>query len=152
MILPGETKISGALVLNPVLKSLIGRLRPALAHPIAHGTGSSFPSGHALGSMVCYGALLLVFLPAVRGRGRTALRVVVAAIILIVGVSRMLLGVHYVSDVVGGWAIGQLWLFILAPLIGAAVASMLYGAIYAAEPATNSEVAGLASERLHSGA
>lgn len=105
---------AGALVLDPVLKSLVGRLRPVLAHPIAHGTGSSFPSGHALGSMVCYGALLLVFLPAARGRGRTVLRVVVAAIILIVGISRILLGVHYVSDVVGGWAIGVIWLGITA--------------------------------------
>jgi membrane-associated phospholipid phosphatase len=105
---------AGALVLNPLLKSLVGRLRPVLAHPIAHGTGSSFPSGHALGSMVCYGALLLVFLPAARGRWRTVLKVVVAAIIVVVGVSRILLGVHYVSDVVGGWAIGISWLGITA--------------------------------------
>ncbi len=105
---------AGALVLDPVLKSLVGRLRPVLAHPIAHGTGSSFPSGHALGSMVCYGALLLVFLPAARGRGRTVLRIVAAAIILIVGISRILLGVHYISDVVGGWAIGVIWLGITA--------------------------------------
>ncbi len=110
MILTG----AGALVLNPALKSLVGRLRPVLAHPIAHGTGSSFPSGHALGSMVCYGALLLAFLPAARGRGRTVLIVVVAAIIMIVGISRILLGVHYVSDVVGGWAIGVIWLGITA--------------------------------------
>ncbi len=105
---------AGALVLDPLLKSLVGRLRRALAHPIAHGTGSSFPSGHALGSMVCYGALLLVFLPAVRGRWRTVFVVVVATIILIVGISRILLGVHYVSDVIGGWAIGVIWLGITA--------------------------------------
>ena len=105
---------AGALVLDPVLKALVGRLRPVLAHPIAHGTGSSFPSGHALGSMVCYGALLLVFLPATRGRWRTAVRLVIAAIILIVGISRILLGVHYVTDVIGGWAIGLIWLGITA--------------------------------------
>ena len=105
---------AGALVLDPVLKALVGRLRPVLAHPIAHGTGSSFPSGHALGSMICYGALLLVFLPAARGRGRILLKVVVAAIVLIVGISRILLGVHYVSDVVGGWAVGVIWLGITA--------------------------------------
>jgi undecaprenyl-diphosphatase len=105
---------AGALVLDPVLKSLVGRLRPVLAHPVAHGTGSSFPSGHALGSIVCYGALVLVFLPATRGRWRTVLIGVMAAIILIVGISRILLGVHYVSDVVGGWAIGVIWLGITA--------------------------------------
>ena len=61
---------AGALVLDPILKSLVGRLRPVVAHPIAHGTGNSFPSGHSLGSIVCYGAILLVFLPAARGRWR----------------------------------------------------------------------------------
>src|SRR6266851_4146938 len=61
---------AGALILDPVLKSLVGRLRPVVAHPVAHGTGNSFPSGHALGSIVCYGAILLVFLPADRLRHR----------------------------------------------------------------------------------
>jgi undecaprenyl-diphosphatase len=46
---------AGALTLDPILKSLVGRLRPVVTHPIAHGTGNSFPSGHSLGSMVCYG-------------------------------------------------------------------------------------------------
>jgi undecaprenyl-diphosphatase len=105
---------AGALVLDPVLKALIGRLRPVLAHPIAHGTGNSFPSGHALGSIVCYGAIFLVFLPAVRGRWRTTFAAVIVAIIALVGISRILLGVHYVSDVVGGWAIGITWLGITA--------------------------------------
>ena len=58
---------AGALTLDPVLKALVGRLRPVVADPIAYGTGNSFPSGHALGSIVCYGALFLVFLPAARG-------------------------------------------------------------------------------------
>jgi undecaprenyl-diphosphatase len=105
---------AGALALDPVLKSLVGRVRPVLAHSIAHGTGASFPSGHALGATVCYGALVLIFLPAARGRWRTVFVVAVAAIILIVGISRILLGVHYVSDVVGGWAIGVFWLGITA--------------------------------------
>src|SRR6202050_2830532 len=58
---------AGALTLDPVLKALVGRLRPVVAHPVAYGTGNSFPSGHALGSIVCFGALFLVFLPATRG-------------------------------------------------------------------------------------
>ncbi len=101
---------AGALVLDPVLKSLVGRLRPVVAHPIAHGTGNSFPSGHSLGSIVCYGAVLLVFLPAARGRWRTAFITVVVALAALIGISRILLGVHYLSDVVGGWAIGIAWL------------------------------------------
>ena len=100
----------GAQVLDPVIKTLVGRLRPVVAHPVAHAPGNSFPSGHALGSLVCFGALFLVFAPAVRGRGRTVFAVVVAAIIALVGISRVLLGVHYLSDVLGGWAIGITWL------------------------------------------
>ena len=105
---------AGALVLDPVLKSLVGRLRPVVAHPIAHGTGNSFPSGHSLGSIVCYGAVLLVFLPAARGRWRTAFITVTVALVALIGISRILLGVHYLSDVVGAWAVGIAWLGLTA--------------------------------------
>jgi len=105
---------AGALVMDPVLKSLVGRLRPVVAHPIAYGTGDSFPSGHSLGSIVCYGAILLVFLPAARGRWRTAFITVIVALIALIGISRLLLGVHYLSDVLGAWALGITWLGITA--------------------------------------
>jgi undecaprenyl-diphosphatase len=101
---------AGALILDPVLKSLVGRLRPVVAHPIAHGTGNSFPSGHSLGSIVCYGAVLFVFLPVARGRWRTTFIAVTVALVALIGVSRILLGVHYLSDVVGAWAVGIAWL------------------------------------------
>jgi len=105
---------AGALVLDPVLKSLMGRLRPVVPHPLAHGTGNSFPSGHALGSIVCYGAILLIFLPAARGRARTAFITVIVTLVALIGISRILLGVHYLSDVVGGWAVGIAWLGLTA--------------------------------------
>ena len=68
---------AGELTLDPVLKALVGRLRPVVAHPVAYGTGDSFPSGHALGSIVCYGALFLVFLPATRGLWRRVFTAVI---------------------------------------------------------------------------
>ena len=105
---------AGALVLDPVLKDLVSRLRPVVAHPIAHGSGDSFPSGHSLGSIVCYGAVLLVFLPAARGRWRPAFIAAVTALIALIGISRILLGVHFVSDVLGAWAIGVTWLGVTA--------------------------------------
>jgi undecaprenyl-diphosphatase len=105
---------AGALVMDPVLKSLIGRARPVVAHPIAHGGGSSFPSGHSLGSIVCYGAVLLVFLPAARGRWRPAFITVITVLVALIGISRVLLGVHYLSDVLGAWALGITWLGITA--------------------------------------
>ncbi len=105
---------AGELVLDPVLKALVGRLRPVVGHPVAYGNGNSFPSGHALGSIVCYGALFLVFLPAARGAWRRVFTVVIVTLIAAIGISRLLLGVHYVSDVLGGWALGITWLGITA--------------------------------------
>jgi undecaprenyl-diphosphatase len=106
---------AGALIMDPVLKSLVGRARPVVAHPISHGTGNSFPSGHSLGSIVCYGAVLLVFLPAVRRGGwRYAFITVITVMIALIGISRVLLGVHYLSDVLGAWALGITWLGITA--------------------------------------
>jgi len=105
---------AGELTLDPVLKALVGRLRPVVAHPIAHGNGDSFPSGHSLGSFVCYGALFLVFLPVVRGAWRRVFTVVTVVLIAAIGISRLLLGVHYISDVLGGWALGLTWLGITA--------------------------------------
>jgi undecaprenyl-diphosphatase len=106
---------AGALIMDPVLKSLVGRARPVLAHPVAHGTGNSFPSGHSLGSIVCYGAVLLVFLPAVRpGRWRRAFIAGITALVALIGISRVLLGVHYLSDVLGAWALGITWLGVTA--------------------------------------
>ena len=67
-----------------------------------------FPSGHSLGSIVCYGAILLVFLPAARGRWRPALITVITALVVLIGISRILLGVHFLSDVIGAWAPGNI--------------------------------------------
>lgn len=100
----------GALVLDPSVKALVGRLRPIVDVPVATAPGNSFPSGHALGSIVAYGALLLVFLPALRPRWRTAAVVLTGVIILAVGVTRIALGVHFVSDVLAGWLLGTAWL------------------------------------------
>ena len=105
---------AGALTLDPILKTLVGRLRPVVADPIAYGTGNSFPSGHALGSIVCYGALYLVFLPVASGKWRRRFTVVIATLIVAIGASRLLLGVHFISDVLGGWALGIAWLGVTA--------------------------------------
>ncbi len=105
---------AGALVLDPVLKTLVGRLRPVVGHPVAHGNGNSFPSGHSLSSIVCYGALFLVFLPATRGRWRRVFVAGTVTLVALIGISRILLGVHYISDVLGGWALGITWLGLTA--------------------------------------
>jgi undecaprenyl-diphosphatase len=104
----------GAAILDPALKLAVGRLRPIVADPIAYGRGNSFPSGHALGSSICYGALLLVFLPAVPRRARRPVVWAVAVLVAAIGVTRIMLGVHYLSDVVGAWCLGLAWLGLTA--------------------------------------
>ncbi|SBT37119.1 phosphatase PAP2 family protein [Micromonospora auratinigra] len=104
----------GGLILDPSLKALVGRLRPVVDVPITHAPGHSFPSGHALGSFVAYGALLLVFLPAMRARWRKPAIAVVAVLVFLIGLTRIALGVHFVSDVLAGWLLGAVWLGITA--------------------------------------
>src|SRR5262249_11541170 len=87
---------------------------PVVDVPVASAPGNSFPSGHALGSIVAYGSLLLVFLPAVPRRLRRVAIAVAAAIVVLVGFTRVALGVHYVSDVLAGWLLGVAWLTVPA--------------------------------------
>jgi undecaprenyl-diphosphatase len=104
----------GAAILVPALKLAVGRLRPVVANPILHESGNSFPSGHALGSSICYGAALLVFLPALPPRARRPVVWATGILVVAIGVTRMMLGVHYLSDVVGGWCLGVAWLGLTA--------------------------------------
>ncbi|KKK07451.1 phosphatase PAP2 family protein [Micromonospora sp. HK10] len=104
----------GGLILDPSLKALVGRLRPVVDVPVAQAPGNSFPSGHALGSFVAYGALLLVFLPAMAPRWRKPAIAGVGVLVLLIGLTRIALGVHFVSDVLAGWLLGALWLGITA--------------------------------------
>ena len=100
----------GALLLDPSVKTLVGRLRPVVDVPVASAPGNSFPSGHALGSAVVYGALLLVFLPAIAPRWRRLWIAVPIMIVVLIGLSRIALGVHFLSDVLAGWLLAAAWL------------------------------------------
>ncbi|MFC6092584.1 phosphatase PAP2 family protein [Saccharothrix lopnurensis] len=99
---------AGGGLLGVVVKELVGRLRPLVEVEVADAAGPSFPSGHTLGSTVTYGVLLLVF--ASVPRGRAALTWLVVAVVVAVGATRVALGVHYATDVLGGWLLGLLWL------------------------------------------
>jgi undecaprenyl-diphosphatase len=103
------TTLAGGL-LDTVVKVVVNRPRPSLVDPVATAHGKSFPSGHAMSSTIGYGALLLVFLPVIAPRVR---RFVVAGFIVLlaaIGFSRLALGVHYITDVVGGYVLGAAWL------------------------------------------
>jgi undecaprenyl-diphosphatase len=102
----------GAGLLTIVLKNLIQRPRPVGAEEFVFGTTYSFPSGHALGSLVGYGMLAYVIGSSWAETSRARLRLVIATAVLVIaiGLSRLYLGVHYFSDVVAGYAVGVLWL------------------------------------------
>lgn len=104
---------------DTLVKLAVDRARPVLPQAFAHAHGSSFPSGHAMGAMVTYGALLLVALPYVPPRRRGLARALVVLLVALVGSSRVVLGVHYPSDVVGGWLLGLSWLLAAGAAAGA---------------------------------
>jgi undecaprenyl-diphosphatase len=103
---------AGGGVLSQALKLVIRRPRPEYAAAFLQEGSWSFPSGHAMGSLIGYGMLVYVLATLVLPGRRTQLAVALGAALLIaaVGLSRLYLGVHYFSDVVGGYAAGMLWL------------------------------------------
>ncbi|MEY2422149.1 MAG: hypothetical protein QOI95_2216 [Acidimicrobiaceae bacterium] len=103
------TSVVGGLI-DTAVKVLVNRPRPVVDHPIASALGKSFPSGHAMSSTVTYGALALVFLPVLPRRWRPVGLCGVVLLVLAIGTSRLFLGVHFVSDVVGGFVLGLAWL------------------------------------------
>jgi len=103
---------AGGGLLDALLKSVVRRPRPPYAAAFLPHYSWSFPSGHAMGSLIGYGMLAYVLVELVVRRRALQLGVVVGAAVLIVavGLSRLYLGVHYFSDVVGGYAAGVVWL------------------------------------------
>ncbi len=107
----------GALGLYTLVKLIVGRHRPPEVLWLAHATSSSFPSGHATQSLATYAALLLVAVvswPRLRGAGRALVAVLVAVLVVGIGCSRVYLGVHWATDVLGGWLLAVGWLAIVA--------------------------------------
>jgi membrane-associated phospholipid phosphatase len=90
------------------LKELFARARPVFELPVATAPGYSFPSGHALNTMIIGAGAVVLGWSATRSRpgARAALLGGAAALVLATGFDRVGLGVHYPTDVVGGWLIG----------------------------------------------
>ncbi|RKE17370.1 phosphatase PAP2 family protein [Streptomyces sp. TLI_171] len=98
--------VAASGLIGLAVKSAVARARPALPDPVAHAPGFSFPSGHAMTAATCCAVLLLVFAPVLRPPWRAAAGTVAVLSVLGVGFTRVALGVHWVSDVVGGWLLG----------------------------------------------
>lgn len=104
--------VAGNGILNRVLKALYQRDRPLHEHGWAVADGWSFPSGHASGSLVVYGMLAYLLCRVVRPRWRLPIALAALLIALLVGYSRVVLHVHYASDVLAGLLSGGAWLLV----------------------------------------
>ncbi len=105
--------IGGAVGLYNLLKHLVGRPRPPPAIWIGHFSGASFPSGHAAQSVACYLTLALIVGVGRPRRVKIALCSVAAVVVLVVGGSRIYLGAHWLTDVLGGYALGVAWVAVV---------------------------------------
>jgi membrane-associated phospholipid phosphatase len=101
--------MAGAALLDNVIKTVADRARPHFANPVASAPGKSFPSGHALESLVGVAIVLIVVLPLLRPAWRWVVVAFGVALVALIGFARVALGVHYLSDVVGGWIFALAW-------------------------------------------
>ncbi len=103
---------AGASIIDQALKMAVHRSRPAYGAAFVQAGSFSFPSGHAMGSMIGYGMLIwtlfVIWHP--RHTWKVVIYLLAGLLVLAIGLSRIFLGVHYPSDVVGGWAAALAWL------------------------------------------
>jgi undecaprenyl-diphosphatase len=110
------TIMAGAELLLPMLKNHFHRQRPEPFFDERLPPSYSFPSGHALLSFCCYGLLAALCSASLRRRARWLIRIVAAALILAIGLSRIYLGVHYPTDVIGGYLAAIAWTALVAAI------------------------------------
>nr|WP_256336630.1 phosphatase PAP2 family protein [Paenibacillus sp. OK060] len=102
--------IAGSTLLNALIKLVFQRARPTI-NRIIEVSGYSFPSGHSMAAFSLYGGLaFLIWKHVPTATGRVLMIIVSAIFILTIGMSRIYLGVHYPSDVVGGYFLSGCWL------------------------------------------
>ena len=104
----------GGGVIDTIVKRIVDRLRPDIPRPCNYkafsGERWSFPSGHSMTAVIVYGALLVIILPRLNTRWRVPAIALAVFLPLAIGFSRLSLGVHWVSDILGGWFLGAAWL------------------------------------------
>ena len=111
---------TGQLLLSNLVKIGVERVRPD-APPFSVFTGPSFPSGHATAAAAVWAAVALVLGSGAPSRGRAVLAGAAAGIAVMVACSRVFLGAHWTSDVIGGLLLGWIWFGLVAVAFGGRV-------------------------------
>ena len=110
--------VLGAGLLNVIAKHLFLRPRPSIEHFVKE-TGWSFPSGHSMGSMICYVSIAFALIYLSKNQTQKIIIALFCAVLIFaIGISRIYLGVHYPSDVVGGFTLGFAWMALAMGLFG----------------------------------
>ena len=113
-VLVASVTVAGNGVLTLALKQAVARPRPPLSGALAAADGYAFPSGHAATAAAAFGVLAFLCAAPLRARtARVAMWAGAAIAATLVGISRIYLGVHWSTDVLGGWAFGALWLAVV---------------------------------------
>ena len=111
--------VTGAFLLYTTIKDLVDRPRPPVPH-LTDAGGASFPSGHSTQAAAIYGALAYLIARHRRRMNALITSFSAAFLTLMIGWSRLFLGVHYPSDVVGGLLIGGLWAAVTVAVLSGA--------------------------------
>jgi undecaprenyl-diphosphatase len=108
----------GAWAVQVAVKQLVERPRPPAGLALSHATGFAFPSGHATDAAAVYGMLAVLLARPGRRAARAAALLAAVGVIALVGLSRLYLGVHWLTDVAGGVGLGAAWLVSLILVVG----------------------------------
>lgn len=106
------------VILNNLIKIIIRRPRPSQTIPFSYEKSYSFPSGHSMMSMIFYGLIIYYIFKTIKNRKfKVFLSSILSIIIIFIGISRIYLGVHYVTDVLGGFIFGIIYLYLFIKLL-----------------------------------
>lgn len=106
-----------SFILNRILKLIIARPRPPRLRLVIEN-GYSFPSGHSMVSFAFYGFLIYLINKNLKNKKiKYPLIILLSLLILLIGISRIYLGVHYVTDVLGGYIIGLIYLIVFIKIL-----------------------------------
>ena len=100
---------------NYLIKFLFQRPRPSIEH-LVYANHYSFPSGHSMASILFYGTLIIISQLVIKNKiVRLISQLILGSLILLIGLSRVYLGVHYPTDIIGGYLLGLSWLLATYP-------------------------------------